>query len=412
VVKYEGFIWEGVESMPVSQEREGSQGQRRKRYQQVENALQWHIYKHAELTARSRWGFIGGYLSILPVLLLTVLLTLGLQRIVNNFILEEGILVLAFSLTALWWGWGPGLLLMFLGMVTLDLFLIVPYKQWDLMMWPNMLQLLPFCLVGIVIGLLSLQRDKGWVKTREYARELAVARRRLEDEAQLKDRFLSMTSHELKTPVTSILMQSQLLQRRLKKQSTIGETDAVLQALEKINERTRFLTTMIDELLDLSRMQSHKITLERQLQDMNVLCQEIVEDQRIVTGRSILFQASTTPATVYGGGQRLAQVVSNLVSNAVKYSPESSPIEVSVHQNAQHVVMQVRDYGQGIEQDQLEHIFEAFYRTPEAQSSATGGLGLGLAITRQIVDLHEGRIWCTCEKGYGCAFFVELPARS
>jgi signal transduction histidine kinase len=353
-----------------------------------------------------------GYLSILPILVATILLTLGLQHLVNDFILEEGVLVLAFSITALWWGWGPGLLLMFLGMVTLDLFFIVPFRQWNLMMWPNILQLLPFCLVGIVIGLLSLQRDKGWVKTWMSARELAVARQRLEDEVRLKDRFLSMTSHELKTPVTSILMQSQLLQRRLKKQPTIRETETVLQALEKIDERVRFLTSMIDELLDLSRVQSHKITLELQLHDMNVLCQAVVEDQRIVTGRSILFQESATPATIYGDDQRLTQVVSNLVNNAVKYSPVSSPIEVSVDQDAQHVIIQVHDYGPGIEQDQLERIFEAFYRTPKAQSSTTGGLGLGLAITKQIVDLHEGRIWCACEKGRGCTFFVALPTRS
>jgi signal transduction histidine kinase len=349
-----------------------------------------------------------GYLSIMPILVVAILLTLGLQRLVKDFILEEGILVLAFSITALWWGWGPGLLLMFLGMVILDLFFIVPYRQWDLMLWPNILQLLPFCLVGIVVGLLSLQRDKGWVKTRMYARELAVAHQRLEHEAQLKDRFLSMTSHELKTPVTSILIQSQLLQRRLKKQTTIRETETVLQALEKIDERVRFLTSMIDELLDLSRVHSHKITLERQLHDMNVLCQEVVEDQRIIAGRSILFQASATPATIYGDVQRLTQVISNLVNNAAKYSPVSSPIEVSVDQDAQHVIIQVRDYGPGMEQDQLKHIFEAFYRTPEAQSSATGGLGLGLAITKQIVDLHKGRIWCACEKGHGCTFFVEL----
>jgi two-component system sensor histidine kinase VicK len=83
-----------------------------------------------------------------------------------------------------------------------------------------------------------------------------------------------------------------------------------------------------------------------------------------------------------------------------------------VHQDGQHVIVQVHDYGPGIEQDQLDHIFEPFYRTPEAQSSATAGLGLGLAITKQIVDLHEGRIWCTSEKGCGCTFFVELSAKS
>jgi signal transduction histidine kinase len=396
----------------VLQERERSQGQRRNRYRRIENALQRYIYKHAELRAESRWGFIIGHLSVLPLLVITLLLTLGLRHIVNSFVLEEGILVLAFSITALWWGWGPGLLLMLLGMILLDLFFIVPYNLWDVLKWPNILQLLPLGLVGVVIGILSLQRDKGWVKTRAYARELTIARQTLEDEAQLKDRFLSMTSHELKTPVTSILVQSQLLQRRLKKQPTMTEVTSILLGLEKIDERTRFLTAMIDELMDLSRVQSHNMTFEQQVHDMNVLCQGVVEEQRLVTGRSILFQGSATPATVYGDKHRIIQVVSNIVGNAAKYSFVSSPIEVAVHQDAQYVRIQVRDYGQGIEQDQLTHIFEPFYRTPEAQSSTTGGLGLGLAITKQIVDLHEGRIWCTSEKGHGCTFFVELPVRS
>jgi signal transduction histidine kinase len=397
--------------MQVLQKGQSSQDQDKKGDQNRENALQRYMYKHAELRAEKKYEFITGLLFVLPILVVTILLTLGLQRIVNNFALEEGILVLAFSITALLWGWGPGLLLMFLGIVSLDLFFLVPYGLWDLLKWPDIVQFLPFCLVSLVIGILSFQRDKGWVKTRMYARELAIVSQRIEDEAQLKDRFLSMTSHELKTPVTSILMQSQLLQRRLKKRPTMIETDSVLQALEKIDERTRFLTRMIDELQDLSRTQSHKITFERQLHDMNEICQEVVEDQRVVTGRSILFQGSDTPATIYGDHHRLTQVVSNLVTNALKYSPVSSPIEVSINQDTQHISIQVRDYGLGMEQEQLEHIFEAFYRTPAAQASATGGLGLGLAITKQIVDLHGGRIWCTSEQGCGSTFFVELPVK-
>jgi signal transduction histidine kinase len=376
----------------------------------MENALQRYIYRNAERRAESKRGLIIEYLSVLPILVITILLTLGLDFLVSSLVLEDGILVLAFSIVALLWGWGPGLLLMFLGILVLDLFFIFPNGRWELIQWPNVLQLLPFALAGLVIGILSLQRDKGWVKTRLYMHELAMARQRLEDEAQLKDRFLSMTSHELKTPVTSILMQSQLLQRRLKRQAI--DTTSILHALEKIDERTRFLTGMIDELLDLSRMQSHRITLERKLHDMNALCQEVIEDQRVVTGRSILFQPSATPATIYGDSHRLTQVVSNLVNNALKYSSEAYPVEVSVHRDAQHVIVQVRDYGPGIAQDQLDRIFEPFYRTPEAQSSAVGGLGLGLAITKQIVELHEGHIWCECGSGSGCTFFVELPARS
>src|SRR5579864_3341781 len=217
----------------ISQERQRSRGQRRNRYQRIEHALQDYIYRRAEHRAVSRWGLIIEYLSILPILALTMLLTFALQHIVNNFVLEDGVLVLALSLVALFWGWGPALLLMFLGMIILDFYFIVPYGQWSLLMWPDMLQLLPFVLVGLVIGILSLQRDKGWIKTRLYADELAVTRQRLEDEALLKDRFLFMTSHELKTPVTSILMQSQLLQRRLKRQSM--ETATIVQALGNID---------------------------------------------------------------------------------------------------------------------------------------------------------------------------------
>jgi len=112
---------------------------------------------------------------------------------------------------------------------------------------------------------------------------------------------------------------------------------------------------------------------------------------------------------VWGDAQRLAQVVSNLVSNASKYSPNSEPIEVALERKARQVVVQVRDHGQGIDQDQLAHIFEPFYRTPDAQSSTAGGLGLGLAIAKQIMDFHQGQIWCESEKGRGSTFFVALP---
>jgi signal transduction histidine kinase len=252
-------------------------------------------------------------------------------------------------------------------------------------------------------------RDKGWLTARQQARQLAEANQKLEDESQLKDRFLSMTSHELKTPITGIRMQSQLLQRRLKKPSMADGNEATLQALAKIDERTGVLTSMIDELLDLSRTQQHQRTWKREGVDLNTLCQEVVEDQRLVTGRSIQFQAASTPATVRGDAQRLIQVMSNLITNACKYSPDASPIEVTVEHDARQVIVRVCDHGQGIDQDQLGHIFEPFYRTPDAQSSAIGGLGLGLAITKQIVDFHQGQIWCESQKGCGASFFVKLP---
>lgn len=395
------------------QEKEGEKRNAWKNwYRQQEEAFQRLMYRHAEFAVTSRRGRVNrGYLAILPILGVTLMLTWILQRLVADFVFEDGALVLALSLVALWWGWGPTFYLTFGGLLLLDFFFTTPGHLY-LLSWLNVLQVVPFCLAGICIALLSFQRDKGWVLTHHYARELEAARQQLESEAQLKDRFLSITAHELKTPVTGIRMQSQILQRRLRKQSTAGEAERTLQALEKIDERTQFLTSMINELLEFCQTLRQQITLERTVCDLNALCQEVIENQRSLTGRSVSFQPAPPPAYVYGDSHRLEQVVSNLVTNAIKYSPASAPVEVSGDHDAQQIRIHVRDYGQGLDQDQLNHIFEPFYRTPDAQSSTVGGLGLGLAITKQIVDLHEGQIWGACEEGHGCTFCVQLPLRS
>jgi signal transduction histidine kinase len=108
---------------------------------------------------------------------------------------------------------------------------------------------------------------------------------------------------------------------------------------------------------------------------------------------------------------RLAQVLVNLVSNAAKYSPESSPIEVCLRPQKETVLIEVRDHGKGIARNQLDRIFETFYRTPEAIASPKHGLGLGLAISKDITERHGGRIWCASELNKGSTFFVELPLK-
>jgi signal transduction histidine kinase len=394
------------------QEREMRQEGIKQYSSQIERDFRRHIYEHAQQREKSRWQVALGYLAVLPMVAITLLLTYALQGAVRDLTLRSGVLVLAIAIVALLWGWGPALLLTFLGVAVLDYFVIMPHGELSVMAWPEVLQLLPYCLAGIVIGLLSSLRDRGWIAEHEQAQKLAEANQKLENEVQLRDRFLSMTSHELKTPITSIRMQSQLLQRQLKKQGAAdgnSSNASTLQALSRIDERTEALTCMIDELLDFSRTQQHQGTWKSELLDMNALCQEVVEDQRLVTGRTIQLQSSPASASVWGDAQHLARVVSNLVSNANKYSPATEPIEVAVERRARQVIVQVRDHGQGIDQDQLAHIFEPFYRTPDAQSSTTGGLGLGLAISKQIVDFYQGQIWCESEKGRGSAFFVAMP---
>jgi signal transduction histidine kinase len=285
--------------------------------------------------------------------------------------------------------------------------------------WEDAIQLLPFFIAGIIIAIITAQRERARLNAlaaeyvmQSYAEELEVSNQKLDDANQMKDRFLSVASHELKTPITTIRGQAQLVLRRLSKQKELSpELESIRTTLARINEQTTRLTLLIDELLDVSSIRTGKMALRKRRCDLRDLCSEVVDDQRMLTGRQITLDLPPAAVQTHIDSDRLAQVLVNLVGNAVKYSPEDSPVEVKVCQNGEHAIICVRDHGRGIDSDQLEHIFESFYRTPDAEASSKRGLGLGLAISKDIVERHDGRIWCESEPRRGSAFFVELPLR-
>jgi signal transduction histidine kinase len=281
--------------------------------------------------------------------------------------------------------------------------------------WQTVLQLLPFVISGLIIALITSQRERARLLALEteqelqtYAEELEAANQRLEDANQMKDRFLSIASHELKTPITTIRGQAQLMLRRISKKSPT-DLNGITATLERINEQTTRLTMLIDELLDVSSMRAGKAQLNRRTCDIRDLCRQVVEDQRLLTGRPIGLTMPDTPQSMHVDVDRLSQVLTNLISNAVKYSPDNSPVAVVLDNQPECVTIRVQDQGRGIPKDQQEHIFETFYRTPDAQSSAKRGLGLGLAITRDIVERHGGKIRVESEENRGSTFIVELP---
>jgi signal transduction histidine kinase len=365
-----------------------------------------------------------GYLSVLPLLAITLLLTLAIKRVVTDFAYPSSVWMLAVVVVALIWGVGPTVLMIVLGLLSLDLLFILPADKLSMTRWPNIIQQLPYVIAGLGVAVITSQLDRSRRRAQvvgqhlqEYADELedtnqqlAEANRRLEEANQMKDRFLSITSHELKTPVTAILGQSQLLQRRLtKRKEPIVEVEKVRPTLESIDGQSRRLTGLIDELLEVSRIQVGKVTLNKQLEDINKICQSVVEDQRLVSGREIQLSLPSAPAEALVDSQKLVQIMINLVGNAVKYSAAPDPIEVAIKQEGDHVLFVVRDHGRGMSREQVEHIFDMFYRAPEAESSKTQGLGLGLAIVKDLVERHDGRIWCESEEGKGSSFFVALP---
>ena len=357
-----------------------------------------------------------GYALSPFVVALAILCTLFLQRALGDVRFSSSLLILAILFLALFWGVGPALVAIVLGTVLLDCYFIPPIGQLLSGSWQDTAQLAPFVVAGLTIALITAQRERARLRAigaeqelQAYADELEVANHKLEEANRTKDQFLSIASHELKTPVTSIRGHAQLMIRRLTKQKDLSpEMEEVSVTLKKINDQTSRLTALIDELMDVSSIRAGKLELRKQKSDLRDICREVVEDQRLLSGRTITLSMPEKAIVMQVDYDRLAQVFVNLISNAIKYSPEECPVEVIVKQCDTKTLIQVKDYGKGIPKDQQEHIFETFYRTPDAQTSSKRGLGLGLAIAKDIVERHNGCVWCESIPDQGSTFFVEL----
>lgn len=221
-----------------------------------------------------------------------------------------------------------------------------------------------------------------------------------------KDEFLSIASHELKTPLTSLKGLAQITHRRLARAGS-----AEVPHVQKMERAIGRMETLVNDLLDISRIESGKLALRLESADLKALCAQVIDEQVAATERQIIFEAPEGPVEVEVDVDRIGQVLTNLLSNALKYSPEDSPVALSLAQSGDEVVLAVRDEGAGIPPAEQSHIFERFYRSPAVQvrSGSGVGLGLGLYITREIVERHGGRLWVESVADCGSTFYVALP---
>ena len=358
-----------------------------------------------------------GYVLTFPTVALATVLVMLMKYYWPRFYFPGATMLLAIVLVALLWGIGPALLSVILCTLSLDYFYISPEYQIGFPRWNGLIQILPFFLIGILIAIISGQREAARRRAlfaehalKEHADNLEQANQELIEVNEMKDQFISMASHELKTPITTIRGQAQLMLRRLTKQKELSQEFAdVRTALEKIDEQTYRLSALVDNLLDLGSIRAGKIELRPGRCDLCEICRSVVDEQCLLTGRVIEVELPEAPVMLEADSERLSQVGTNLVSNAIKYSPDGSPVKVSVVRQENTARLAVQDFGQGMEKEQLKHIFEPFYRAPEAQSSKKSGWGLGLVICKDIVERHGGRIWCESHEGEGSTFYVELP---
>ncbi len=239
---------------------------------------------------------------------------------------------------------------------------------------------------------------------RLYKEAQEEIQKRMKMEKQ-KDDFVGIASHELKTPVTSLKAYAQVLIKRFTKN---GDTASAIH-LKKMEAQLDKLTSLIGDLLDVTKIEGGKLHFYTELFDFDTLVAEIVEELQRTTERHTIFKKGKVKKKVLGDRERTGQVLTNLLSNAIKYSPHADKINVKVSSDAIQVTVCIQDFGVGIPKENLHKIFERFYRVSGPKQETFPGLGLGLYVAAEIIKRQDGRIWAESVKGKGSTFCFSLP---
>ncbi len=241
------------------------------------------------------------------------------------------------------------------------------------------------------------------------AMEDSTARTQADQEKQnlleLRKEFMATASHELKTPVSSVKGFTQLLRRRFTK---AGDEQAA-SMLAKMEAQLTKLTTLINDLLDVTKVEAGQLHWENIPFDLDALVADTVEEMAHTTEQHQIHIEGTIGAQVCGDPERIAQVLTNLLSNAIKYSPQAETVRVSCASDADAATVGVQDFGIGIEASKQQHLFERFFRVNDLSHARFPGLGLGLYICAEIVKRHGGRMWVESREGVGSTFFFTVP---
>jgi signal transduction histidine kinase len=234
---------------------------------------------------------------------------------------------------------------------------------------------------------------------------LFVFRNRSEEERlnQMKNDFIGIVSHELRTPMASILGFTEIMLVR----DVIPEKR--IKYLQTVHNEANRLSGLIDDFLDIQRMESGRQQYHFQPLDIRELLGEMPEHWQDKEKHSLRIDLTEEELLVYADKERILQVLHNLISNAIKYSPDAEAVDVSAGYADNHVVIRVRDYGLGIPEESLPHLFKKFYRVESSRHRKIRGTGLGLAIAKEITESHGGRISVTSRIGEGTEFTVFLP---
>jgi signal transduction histidine kinase len=225
---------------------------------------------------------------------------------------------------------------------------------------------------------------------------------------ELKGRFVSTVSHELRTPLSTVLLQVSTL---LKYYDRLSEEER-RNMVAGVQQQAYALRELVEDILELSRFDARRATVQHQWFDMSIQCRSVIESLALTTREkqiTVQVEGCDSPCYIQGDVSQLSRAIRNLATNAVKYTPPGGHVAVRLDRADGGVRVVVSDTGIGIAPEDQKHIFNRFYRTDQAMEMAAG-TGLGLSITKEIVDLHGGRIELHSVPGQGSTFTVWLPA--
>jgi signal transduction histidine kinase len=338
------------------------------------------------------------------------------------------------ALVAVLWGVGPCLVSVLLGATLLE-WLVLPLGFGIHYSHPaDLIEVGWFLLVGLALGAVAGRTEKARRRAEEQRSEAHARELALRELSQRTDEFLSLASHELRSPLTSIKATLQITERRLRRLSAREDVsatqvaaqvtpliDVVGQAQLQVDRQNR----LIGDLLDVSRIRANRLEFRLASVDLAAVARMIVDEQRLAwPTRSITLEGAEQPVMALADADRFGQVVTNLLTNALKYSPPEQPVAVTLERT--HVQREtaeretgeyglarilVRDQGPGLSPEQQRHIWERFHRVAEIkqQSGSGAGLGLGLYIVRSIVERHGGEVSIASAPGKGSTFAFTLP---
>lgn len=360
-----------------------------------------------------RWrNWLIVYIAVVAVQLLVVLLTDSLNTIDPGFPFRSLIFILVVDLIGVNFGLGPSLTAALAATVFLYFSVPEPRWAWQLADVEDAVSLVVVGIVGVTVSIVASRAEQ--------------ARRQAVYASQQRDQFLSIASHELLTPLTTIKLMVQLAHRHARRAAasarargldtaTALDLEELADMMTGVDDAVRRQNRMVDELLDVSRIQAGKLAFVFSSRDLRAVVMDAVEEQRIQQPeRVIRVDAPTTPLPVLADTDRISEVVTNYLTNALKYSSIDQPVRVTLTNEGTRARVSVQDHGPGLSPEQQAHLWELYHRVPgiEVRSGTGIGLGLGLYLCRNIILAHGGNVGVDSIPTQGSTFWFTLPLTS